>query len=132
MLRPATIVALLLGVAFGAIGCASHVDLTPTRTIPMTLDRDKKVNEATISLQNLVAITLPHADPGYTWQISFHDPRLLKQMSELKPLAANAPATVQFLTIHTGRTHVRFLLLPPNAGRDARPVDQQEVVLTIQ
>ena len=132
MLRLATLVALLLGVACGAIGCASHADLTPTRTIPITLDSDKKINEATISLQNLVVITLPHAEPGYAWQISFHDPRILKQMSELKPPAADALATVQFLTIHAGRTHLRFLLLPRNAGHDARLADQQEVVLTIQ
>lgn len=132
MLRLPTIVALLFGVGLGAIGCASRVDLTPTRTIPVTLDRDKKNNELTVSPLNLVVITLPNAEPGHTWQISFHDPRLVKQMSELKPLAANAPATVQFLTLHGGRTHIRFLLMPPHVGRDARPVDQQEVVLTIQ
>jgi hypothetical protein len=132
MLRLATLVALLFGAGCGASGCASRVDLTPTRTIPVSLESEKKLNEVTVSLQNLVVITLPAAGPGYTWQISFHDPRFLKQMSELKPLAPNTPATVQFLTLHGGRTHLRFLLLPPHAGRDARPVDQQEVVLTIQ
>lgn len=132
MLRLATIVALLSGVGVGVIGCASRVDLTPTRTIPVTLESDKKINEVTVSLQNLVVITLPAAEPGCTWQISFHDPRSLKQMSELKSPTANAPATVRFLTLHVGRTHLRFLLMPPHAGRDARPRDQQELVLTIQ
>src|SRR3954466_9369230 len=75
MLRLAALVALLFGAGFSASGCATRVDLTPTRTIPVSLESEKKLTEVTVSLQNLIVITLPAAEPGCTWQISFHDPR---------------------------------------------------------
>lgn len=79
-----------------------------------------------------VDLTLPAVPAGLAWQISFHDARYLKQVQPLTPGAAGTGATVSFITLNAGRTRVRFLLLPTAAGREASPVDQQEIVMTIQ
>ena len=133
MARLPAFACIILSACLISTACTSHPELKPTGTVPITLAGEKKSSTANAYLQNVVVITLPRADPGCTWQISFHDPRFLKQLSALKaPPGGETGPTVSFMTLHNGRTTLRFLLLPPNAGRDAAPVDQQELLLTIE
>ena len=121
---------LLLGALLAATACTTHPDVKPTGTVPIVLAGDKKAAEVTAKLQNLLVITMPATDPGHVWQISFHDPRFLKQMTGLTA-TGGATATVSFLAVHGGRTRLRFVLLPSSVLRNASPIDQQEIVLTI-
>lgn len=117
-------------VLFLGAGCESA--LKPNGKAEFTLEADKKSSEGTARVANRVRVTLPPVPVGFVWQISYHDARFLKQMEELKmPGKPDEGGTVTFLALNTGRTRLRFLLVPPNDGKTARPVDQQELVLTI-
>lgn len=125
------LVALMLA---GAPGCTTRSELTPEGEVAVVLSDDKKTNAVTAQLRNLIAITLPVPKaPGYRWQISFHDVRYLKQMTDIVPgKTPDAGPTISFMARLPGRTRVRFLLLPDTNDRVATPVDAQEVVLAIE
>lgn len=133
MIRTLRLVGALLAASAGS-GCASKKpDLTPTGTAAVKLDADHKVSAFTVKQLNLVVLTLPPADGEHRWAISFHDTRYLKLMSEIQaPASPDAGATVSFLALKTGRTRLRFLLLPTTKARSVQPIDQQEFVLTIE
>jgi hypothetical protein len=118
-----------------AVGCTTRPpELKPKGTASITLNEETKSTNATVQLLNFVTITLPAPKAeGYLWQISFLDVRYLKQTTEILPGAkSDAGPTVSFIARNPGRTRVRFLLLPPMTNRGVAPVDQQEVVFTIQ
>jgi hypothetical protein len=129
---------LRFGIALCALAltaCSTRApELKPQGTLPITLSVEKKSTAATAQLFNLITITLPAPKaPGYHWQISFHDTRYLKQTTEILPAAADsAGPTVSFIAKAPGRTRVRFMLVPASSARVADPVDQQELVLTIE
>ena len=121
--------------ALALAACSTRApDLKPQGNAAVTLSADKKSSTATVELYNLITITLPAPKvPGYRWQISFHDARYLKQTTEIVPASAGgAGPTVSFIAATPGRTRLRFMLVPEGSGRVANPVDQQELVLTIE
>ncbi len=130
---------LLLGLAWAGgglalAGCASQpVEIKPIGTVAVALNPAKKTGTITIRLANLVAFTLPPAEPNLKWEISFHDTRYLRQQTEfLPPQAEGEGATVSFLALATGSTRLRFVLVPVTAARSVKPVDQQEIRVTIR
>lgn len=107
--------------------------IKPSGMVAAVLDPEKKSSALTMRANHLLTITLPPSAPGHAWQIAFHDPRYLKQMTELKPAdVAEVGTTISFVAINIGRTRLRFLLAPIGSDREVRPIDQQELVLTIQ
>ena len=112
-------------------GCGTPA-IKASRTMAVTIEAEAKTRTIDVKPMTQIDLTLPAVDPGFTWQISFHDARFLKQVQLLKPGAAGEGATVSFITLNAGRTRVRFLLLPKSDGRESAPVDQQEIVMTIQ
>ncbi len=106
---------------------------TPRGTVAVKLLSEKKVSELTISDEYMLVVTLPPSDAGHRWEISFHDFRYLQLLRDIHPPAdPHAGATVTFMTRTPGRTRLRFVLLPLQASRSVDPIDQQELILTIQ
>lgn len=136
MLRKFFSVPGLVTLGFILSGCTSRPpEIKPNKTVPVMLEAGKKLTTVEVGIQNLITLTLPPAEPGQAWQIAFHDPGYLKQTTEIKPaVMAGGGATVSFvvLRIGIGRTRLRFLLVPLAGGREARPVDQLEIILSIQ
>jgi hypothetical protein len=131
MIRQSIIAILLVACAWALTGCgAPKVNLTPTKILTLKLDDEKKSVIVNTRIQNLITLVLPPGPEGYLWQISFHDPRFLKQMTPLKPAAGpEEGATISFLVVTGGRTRLRFVLVPANVGAGATPVNQHEVVV---
>lgn len=115
----------------GVAGCGTPA-IKATRTMAVTMETETKTRTIDVKPLTQIDLTLPAVDANFVWQISFHDARYLQQVQPLKPGAAGAGTTVSFIALSAGRTRVRFLLLPKSAGREASPVDQQEIVMTIQ
>lgn len=103
-----------------------------SRTMAVVMEAETKTRTIEVKPMTQLDLTLPVVDAAFQWQISFHDARYLKQVEPLKAGAAGVGSTVSFITLNAGRTRVRFLLLPKSAGRESSPVDQQEIVMTIQ
>ena len=119
---------------FGLLGCATRApEIKAQGSLQVALSAEKKSTAASAQLFNLVTLTLPPPQArGYHWQISFHDARYLKQTTEIMPAgAAGAGPTISFIAVKPGRTRVRFMLVPVNSNRVVDPLDQQELVLTI-
>lgn len=126
-----------LVVAFGLSACSSRTEVvTPRGDVSVTLDASAKRTTHTVEVANRVHVTLPPADATHGWQISYHDARFLKQVTEVTPpKTPEGSATITFLAIKptAGRTtRVRFVLLPVGAAREATPIDGHDLVLTIQ
>ncbi len=118
-------------------GCAmGGKALKPVRTVAVTIEPENKTRSIDVQPLTQVDITLPPTVGEQVWQIAFHDARYLKQVSEIVP--AKVPgggATVSFVTINPGRgirTRLRFLLLPRSGAREVAPMDEQELVLSVQ
>lgn len=118
-------------VVLGVTGCGTPA-IKASRTMAVTMEAETKTRTIEVKPMTQLDLTLPTVDAGFVWQISFHDARYLKQVQPPTPGAAGVGSTVSFITLNPGRTRVRFLLLPKSAGREASPVDQQEIVMTIQ
>lgn len=128
------VVGLVAGVlALGACATGQQSDVKFVGTVKVTLETEKKSTEVSIRALNRIEVTLPAAPAGFGWQISFHDSRYLKQLSEVKPtILGGAGDLITFVAINRGKSRLRFLLAPLGNEREARPIDQQELVLTIQ
>lgn len=136
MRRPllATFIALLC-TAFILSGCGSRVNtVTPQGESAVTLDADSKRTTHTAKYANRITVTLPPADLAtHRWEISFHDARFLKQLTEFQPpKSPDAGASIGFLATRTGTTRIRFVLLPSGNAREATPIDGRDLVLTIE
>ncbi|MSU51764.1 MAG: hypothetical protein EXS37_22185 [Opitutus sp.] len=115
------------------VACSSGPAITPKGTVKVVLDAEKKSTALAVKTHNLIAITFPPAAAGFGWQISYHDSRYLKQMTDIKPATvAGEGATISFLALNIGRSRLRFLLAPLGTDRESKPIDQQELVLTMQ
>ena len=125
----------LVALGLVAAACTSRTtDLKSKGSLTVKLDTEAKRTAASVRLGFTVKLELPPADPpGYIWQISAHDWRFLKQLTDIvPPPAPTGSATVSFLAQQVGGTRVRFILVPPTAGREVNPVDFHEVVITIR
>ena len=124
---------LVLGLS-AFVGCESGPGpIKPKGTVNVTLETAKKVTAIGLKVEHLLVVTLPPVPAGLSWQIAFHDSRYLKQVSDLKPASTvDAGATITFISLVRGKTRLKFLLAPTGNDREARPVDQQELVLEIQ
>ena len=129
-----TIAVALLGWTLAGPGCASRpVPLAPIGTANVKLDPERKSATFTVRNRHLLVLSLPPAAPAHHWEISFHDTRYLKLMSDIQPPAQDGESpTVSFLATTTGRTRLRFVLLPSVDRRRVDPVDQQELIVNIQ
>jgi len=130
-IHPFGLVLLAAGLAFA--GCNTGPKrIQPTGEVAANLTAEKKSTELEASAGNRIKITFPPTAAGHAWQISFHDTRYLKQMSEIQPgPAPDTGPSISFLALARGRTRLRFMLLPATRERTAAPVDHQEVVLSI-
>ncbi len=133
MLRPTLIFLGLAFILFGHAGCRTTTAVVkPKGTVAVTLEAAKKSTSINATVANLVVVTLPPIDPGQAWQISYHDPRFLKQVREIQAGASpDAGPTVSFLALNQGRTRLRFVLLPSATARVADPIDHQELIVTL-
>ena len=124
----------MLACAAGVTSCETPSGvIKPRGTVSVSLDGVKKRGSITVALANLLAITMPPVKPGLVWQISYHDPRYLKQHSNFTaPTSPETGSTVSFVALVPGATRLRFLLVPADAGRSVDPVDQQEIIVTIR
>lgn len=113
------------------LGCRT-APIKASRTIAVTIEAEAKTRTIEVKPLTQLDVTLPPVDAGFVWQISFHDARFLKQVQPLQPGTPGVGATVSFISVNFGRTRVRFLLLPKSEGREATPIDQQEIVIAIQ
>ncbi len=134
MIRQHLLALLMIACAAGFTSCETATkEIKPKGTVSVSLDGVKKRGAIRISLVNLLAITLPPAKPSLAWQISFHDPRFLKQHTDIMaPASPDQGATVSFIAVSPGATRLRFLLVPVSAGQSVDPVDQQEIMVTIR
>ena len=134
MTRKFIVAAIAAALAWAVTGCATSTSPPkPNKTVAVQLDASKKSWAFNARVLNLLTITLPPAAANHLWQISFHDPRYLKQMSEIKsPANTEAGTTISFLVLNTGRTRLRFVLVPPNSDGAVTPIDQQEIIFTVQ
>ena len=133
MIRRIVVACLLATAGCALAGCTSAPALKPRGTIPVQVEGEQKSVSVTARVEHVVAITLPPAGVGQRWDLVFHDSRFLKQLSELEPApSADGRPGVTFFVLRTGRTRIRFALLPATATRVATPVDQREIVLTIE
>jgi len=116
------------------LGACAAPALKPNGQVTARLESHGQRVTLVAKLGNEVVLQLPPvADPGYSWQIASQDARFLKQLNDFQP-SANAAAgpTIRFMATRVvSRTLVRFLLAPP-AGKETRPVDAAEVVVTVQ
>lgn len=136
MRRPllATFIALFC-TAFILGGCRSRVNtVTAQGESAIALDTNSKRTTHTAKYANRITLTLPPADLAqHRWEISFHDARFLKQLTEFQPPKnPDEGATIAFLTTRTGTTRIRFVLLPVGNAREATPTDGRDLVLTIE
>jgi hypothetical protein len=114
-------------------GCESTDVLKPNGEVAVSLDAAKKKGSTSVLLANIITLTLPPTQPGFSWQIAFHDTRYLKQTTDIVPSKTGEEGSkVSFLAINTGSTRLRFLLVPVSGGASAIPTDQQEVTVKIQ
>lgn len=118
---------------FALVACSSAPKLKVEGTVPVVLTGEKKTVSFAAEVRNEIVITLPPPkEPGYRWEISFHDVRYLKQASPI--VAAAAPDTgpsIKFIALMSGRTRLRFALVPDTNERVVKPLDQQDLVITI-
>jgi hypothetical protein len=115
-------------------GCYTRIKkVEPTGDSPVTLKANSKRTEHTAKLGHRVTITLPVDRPAHVWTISYHDMRYLQQLTEITPLKnGSSGATVSFVTARPGKTRLRFVLVPANAGREVTPIDAHDLELTIE
>ena len=85
--------------------------------------------------EHVVSLEARAANAEGRGQVSLTD--LVRQSLRMRPdrvvlgEVRGAELRDMLMALNTGRTRVRFLLMPPNDGRAATPVDQQELILTI-
>lgn len=117
-----------------ATGCkTAPPDIKPSGEMKVQLEVENKTSTFAVKRLHLLEVTLPPIRPEYHWTISFHDTRYLKLVHEIKaPVNPADGATVAFIVLGTGRTRLRFVLLPSNGARSVEPIDQQELILTIE
>ena len=107
--------------------------MKPSGEVAVPLDATKKRGSVRVQLANLITFTMPPAAPGFGWEIAFHDPRFLKQRTEiLPPKVAGEGSTVAFLATNVGATRLRFVLVPVSTDRSVLPIDQQDIAVTIR
>lgn len=128
-----------LGFALVALVLAAACSTRPPEikaqgSVPIALSAEQKTTSASVKLFNEIVLTLPPPKaPGYVWQIAFHDVRFLKQTTDIRLAATNgAGPTISFIAKNPGRTRLRFVLVPEGPARETRPVDQQDIILTIE
>ena len=119
-----------------AIGCATPVPVVQEKgEVKIDLDTSKKRGtSAKAQFGNRVTVIFPVADlTAYQWQISSHDVRFLKQLTEMKsPEVQTEGATMSFLAVRVGSTRLRFVLVPVGKEREATPIDGRDLILAIQ
>jgi len=120
---------------FALAGCLTgNPTLKPQGLVTVTLAADKKAAVVNAKPYNEIVITLPTPrEPGYRWEIAFHDVRILKQTTEiLPPGESRTGPTVSFIARIPGRTRLRFMLVPDNHARVVDPIDKYDVTLEIE
>lgn len=134
-MRPLPRLLLALAALLLACGCSSRVEtIAPKGDSPVALSTTSKRTTHTAKFAERILVTLPPADYStHQWEISFHDARFTRQLSEFQsPPTEGAGATVAFLATRLGTTRIRFVLLPRGAQREATPIDGHDLVLTIE
>ena len=122
-----------IGLALAGAGCASNPELKATTEATVVLDGVKKKGALTVDLLTEVRIQLPPVETaGYSWQLFSADFRYLKQLSEVTAEGSPPVAKVKFLSVRTGRTLLRFLLVKATDSKETDPIDSQEILLTIE
>ena len=126
--------ALVSIVALILVGCETQSEkAAPPAAKTIKPQGDQKIVQERARVHTPVTITLPPARDGHAWQISSADTRYLSQTSEFKAgTSAEEGASISFLTRRSGRTRVLFVLVPVADRRSADPVDQLELILTIE
>jgi hypothetical protein len=124
---------LIAALAFAG-GCGAPAVPKPIGNQAVTLDgATRQVTVATRLGMQLVLALPPIAEPGHVWQIVYDDTRYLKPLGEVTaPTEESGRATIAFHVMTTGRTVLRFLALPIDPVREARPVDRYDVVVNIK
>ena len=115
-------------------GCATDSEkAAPPPAKVIKLHGDEKIVQERVRVSTSVTVTLPPAQAGLAWQISYTDTRYLPQTSEFRAsTSAQEGPSISFLTRRSGRTRVLFVLVPTADRRTADPVDQLELILTIE
>lgn len=123
-----------LGLSLAGCDTPKAPEIKPLGSVTITVDPANRRTVARAPLANDVTFVLPPPDPaGSVWQISVHDSRFMRQRTEITPAADPAKGpTVTFLTIQTGVTRARFVLVPAAGQREVDPTDLKEVELTIR
>lgn len=127
-------ICLALSLGLGS-GCESGVaKIKPKGKVEVAIPADKKAaGVSAISLNEIVVSLPPPKIEGYRWVINFLDARFLKQTSEIMPPDDTHPTPwVSFVAIFSGRTRIRFILLPGDNDRESKPVDEREVIVEIE
>lgn len=131
MFRSALSLALAVGVCLFAAGCGTP-GIKPKGKVDIVLEGPQPRSEHGARYLDAITITLPPAPRGYVWDLAMHNANFLKQTGNLTPPATpGGGATITFIAVTQGATRLRFLLLPENRGREAKPVDMRELLIEI-
>jgi hypothetical protein len=107
---------------------------------------DTKKTAATIRYAEEIKIVLtPGVDvpsnPGYEWQITSNDSRILRLASSPKPAPSEKPAAAAsagipwaatFLALRPGRSIVRFAYVRTTNSREETPLDEREIIVNVR
>ena len=121
-------------IAASLAGCNSGPKAPqPIGAATITFAQDANRTTARVKLGYELTLELPPVPvPGHAWKIMSADVRFVKQTSEIRPAVEGGRAQVNFLTLRTGRTIIRFLLLPAGRTPEADPIDHHSAILTIE
>lgn len=118
-------------------GCATKPpELKATRTIPVVLETAKKSTAVTAQIATELKLELPPVKvAGFRWQVFAHDPRFLKQTSEVTPttgVPGGSSVTFLVLGLSPRPTKIRFLLVREDTPKENNPVDIHDVIVTVE
>ena len=116
--------------------------LTAARAVvpdPVTHEATEKKSTVTIRTQGELKIVLPgKGEAGFEWQIISNDPRILKPLSDVKPVSAAKSAegpvawAITLVAQRPGRSVMRFLYARPTADNEATTTDSREVTVVVK
>ena len=134
MLRAPVTLSMLLALACAGPGCQSdRRAIRPAGETTVTLDPHTRHAEAKTKLQFEITLELPAPkSPGFVWQLIQADARFVGQTAEIEPVTGTDRSAVSFITLHTGRTVLKFIAIPPTRAPESDPGDSYDVRLIVE
>jgi hypothetical protein len=134
MLRAPVTLSMLLALAFASSGCQSNRRaIQPSGETTVALDPKTRHAEAKTKLQFEITLELPAPKArGFVWQLIQADARFVGQTAEIEPVPGTDRSSISFIALHTGRTILRFIAIPPTPAPEADPGDSYDVRLIVE